>query len=99
MTYIFNMHEAKTKLSHLVELMEAGEEVVIARNGFPVASLVPAAKKKRPLLGEFEPTVTVYPPGFDLDAPIPEWEEAMSRKDEDLMALMQELADEKSPAR
>jgi antitoxin (DNA-binding transcriptional repressor) of toxin-antitoxin stability system len=34
------MHEAKTKLSRLVERAEAGEEIVIARNGRPVARLV-----------------------------------------------------------
>ena len=34
------MHEAKTKLSQLVERAEAGEEIVIARNGKPVARLV-----------------------------------------------------------
>ena len=37
------MHEAKTKLSQLVERAEAGEDVVIARNGKPVARLVPIA--------------------------------------------------------
>jgi prevent-host-death family protein len=35
------MHEAKTNLSQLVERAEAGEEIVIARNGKPVARLVP----------------------------------------------------------
>jgi prevent-host-death family protein len=35
------MHEAKTKLSQLVERAEAGEEIIIARNGTPVARLVP----------------------------------------------------------
>lgn len=34
------MHEAKTKLSQLVERVEAGEDIVIARNGKPVARLV-----------------------------------------------------------
>ena len=38
------MHEAKTKLSQLVERAEAGEEIVIARNGKPVARLVPIAR-------------------------------------------------------
>jgi prevent-host-death family protein len=35
------MHEAKTKLSQLVERAEAGEDIIIARNGKPVARLVP----------------------------------------------------------
>jgi len=37
------MHEAKTKLSQLVERAEGGEDIVIARNGKPVARLVPVA--------------------------------------------------------
>lgn len=38
-----NMHEAKTRLSKLVEAIESGAEaeVVIARNGVPAARLVP----------------------------------------------------------
>jgi prevent-host-death family protein len=38
------MHEAKTKLSQLVERAEAGEEIVIARNGKPVARLIPVTR-------------------------------------------------------
>ncbi len=38
------MHEAKTKLSQLVERAEAGEEIVIARNGKPAVKLVPVTK-------------------------------------------------------
>lgn len=37
------MHEAKTTLSQLVRRAESGEDVVIARNGRPVARLVPVA--------------------------------------------------------
>ena len=38
------MHEAKTKLSQLVQRAEAGEDIVIARNGNPVARLVPVGR-------------------------------------------------------
>ena len=38
------MHEAKTKLSQLVERAEAGEEIVIARRGTPVVRLTPVTK-------------------------------------------------------
>lgn len=38
---VVNIHDAKTHLSRLVERVEAGEEVVIARAGRPVARLVP----------------------------------------------------------
>jgi prevent-host-death family protein len=36
-----NVHEAKTHLSRLLERVERGEEIVIARAGKPVARLVP----------------------------------------------------------
>jgi prevent-host-death family protein len=36
-----NVHEAKTQLSRLLELVEDGETVTIARHGKPVARLVP----------------------------------------------------------
>jgi prevent-host-death family protein len=38
----FGTFEAKNKLSALLDLVEAGEEVTITRNGKPVARLVPA---------------------------------------------------------
>jgi len=43
------MHEAKTHLSRLVERAEAGEEVVIQRNGKPVVRLVPIVEEPRSL--------------------------------------------------
>lgn len=36
-----NIHEAKTHLSQLLEQVEGGEEIVIGRNGRPIARLVP----------------------------------------------------------
>ena len=39
-----NIHEAKTQLSALIARAEAGEEVVIKRNGEPVARLVAIAR-------------------------------------------------------
>ena len=38
-----NVHEAKIHLSRLLEAVEAGEDVMIARAGKPIARLVPAA--------------------------------------------------------
>lgn len=40
-----NVHQAKTQLSRLLEMVEEGETVVIARHGQPVAELVPARQK------------------------------------------------------
>ena len=45
-----NVHEAKTHLSALLSEVERGEDVVIARNGTPVARLVraePVPKRRR----------------------------------------------------
>lgn len=38
----FNVHQAKTQFSRLLEMVENGKRVIIARNGRPVAELVPA---------------------------------------------------------
>jgi prevent-host-death family protein len=40
-----NVHQAKSQLSRLLELVEEGETVVIARHGQPVAELVRAQQK------------------------------------------------------
>ncbi|MCY4661588.1 MAG: type II toxin-antitoxin system prevent-host-death family antitoxin [Acidobacteria bacterium] len=50
---VVNVHEAKTQLSRLLAQVEAGEEVVIARRGTPVARLVacrPMAKRQPDVL-------------------------------------------------
>jgi prevent-host-death family protein len=38
---IVNIHEAKTHLSRLLERVQAGEEIVIAKAGVPCARLAP----------------------------------------------------------
>jgi prevent-host-death family protein len=43
-----NIHEAKTHFSKLVERAEAGEDIVIARAGKPVARLVPFRDRSGP---------------------------------------------------
>jgi prevent-host-death family protein len=47
MTITVNIGEAKTRLSELVAKVEAGEDVVIARDNRPVARLAPLAEKER----------------------------------------------------
>ena len=44
MSATFNIHEAKTQLSRLIAMAEAGDEVIIARDGKPVARLVALAR-------------------------------------------------------
>ncbi len=43
-----NVHEAKTQLSRLLQEVEDGEEIVIARNGEPVARLVRHEEERKP---------------------------------------------------
>jgi prevent-host-death family protein len=68
-TTVVNIHEAKTHLSRLLDRVKAGDEIIIAKAGKPVARLIPIqAPSKRPLgqsAGEFS-----IPDDFD--APLPE---------------------------
>jgi prevent-host-death family protein len=41
----FNIHEAKTQLSRIIERVERGDEVVISRAGVPVAKVIPFPAK------------------------------------------------------
>ena len=64
-----NIHDAKTRLSQLVERAEVGEEFVIARAGRPVARLGPLnprGRKRR--LGLLNGRIRVPE---DFDAPLP----------------------------
>ncbi len=63
-----NIHAAKTHLSRLVDEAAAGEEIIIARAGKPVARLVPLAAPRR-VLGRLAGQVAV-PANFD--DPLPE---------------------------
>jgi prevent-host-death family protein len=44
----FNIHEAKTHLSRLVERAAAGEEIIISKAGRPVARLGPIPRATTP---------------------------------------------------
>lgn len=67
---IVNVHEAKTHLSRLLVKVAAGEEIVIARRGKPVARLV-AYQSSRPVrrFGALKGRLTVDDGFFD---PLPE---------------------------
>lgn len=41
----FNVHEAKTHLSRILERVEHGEEIVISRAGQPIAKVVPLVRR------------------------------------------------------
>ena len=62
-----NVHTAKTHLSRLLERVERGEEILIARNGKPVARLTPLmALPRRP--GRLEGKIRLLD---DFDDPLP----------------------------
>ena len=70
-----NIQEAKTHLSRLVEKAAAGEEIVIAKAGRPLAKLVPYQKRNAPRKGGFL--------SGQMTASADAWEQ-----DEDLSAMM-----------
>ena len=61
------MHEAKTRLSQLVERAEQGEEIVITRNGTPAVRLTPVPKPNRlaSVRGLFKDSPSVIGSDFD----------------------------------
>jgi prevent-host-death family protein len=69
---MLNLYEAKTQLSALVDDAAAGKEIIIAKNGKPMAKLVPF--KQRPLrkLGKYKGKIWISP---DFDKPDPEIED------------------------
>ncbi|MBU6244761.1 MAG: type II toxin-antitoxin system prevent-host-death family antitoxin [Actinomycetales bacterium] len=76
MTTVVNVYDAKTRLSSLLASVEAGEDIVIARAGRPVARLVrivtPAGQQ--PGRGSASGRI-VLPPDFD--DPLPDIEAAI----------------------
>jgi prevent-host-death family protein len=63
----FNTYEAKTNLSRLLDRVLAGEEIVIARAGRPVARLVAVDEPRRRLPGTARGQVVM---ADDFDAPL-----------------------------
>jgi len=63
-----SVHEAKTHLSRLLKDVERGEEVIIARNGEPVAQIVPL-RRRVPILGMDEGKGFSVPDDFDEEDP------------------------------
>lgn len=78
---IVNVHAAKTNLSRLLERVEGGQEVVIARAGRPIARLVPYVEvPRRRWFGSMRGEIRILP-GFDeLDAEIQrDFDESIAR--------------------
>jgi prevent-host-death family protein len=68
--HIVNIHEAKTNFSKLIEAVDQGEEIIIAKAGKPAARLVPVQSKggvRRP--GALKGKIRV---ADDFNAPLPD---------------------------
>jgi prevent-host-death family protein len=79
MTIQVNIAEAKAKLSALIEAAERGEEVIIARNGEPVAHISPVRMRRRRRPGILRELYGWTGPSTPIEAfaPDPEDEEMM----------------------
>lgn len=70
---IYNVHDAKTHFSKLLDMVINGEEVVIAKAGKPVARILPF------IVEDFSPRIPGIDKGKliimpDFDAPLPEFD-------------------------
>lgn len=72
------LSEAEKSLADLVARAEAGERIVLTRNGKPVAELAPTpdtrsdAEKRRAAMGKYRDQIWIAP---DFDELGPEWDE------------------------
>jgi len=64
-----NIHEAKTQFSKLIDKVMAGEEVIIAKAGKPVAKLVPFKERRLINFGLLKGKIKI---AADFDDPLPE---------------------------
>ena len=66
---IYNLYEAKTSLSRLVDRAAAGEEIILSKAGKPLAKLVPYRKARMPRQpGGWEGRMRI---SEDFDDPLP----------------------------
>lgn len=63
------VHEAKTRLSSLLRLVDAGQEVEISRGGEPIARIVPIRAVQKRQLGVDQ---GVFAVPDDFDEPLPD---------------------------
>ena len=79
----FNIHEAKTHFSRLVERARLGERITIARDGVPIAMLVaiePETRPPRPI-GMDRGRIVIHD---DFDDPLPEFDFELADPDDPL---------------
>jgi len=60
-----NIHEAKTHLSRLLEQVAAGEEIIIAKAGTPIARVVPISSRSKKRILDSEKGRVKVPKDFN----------------------------------
>ena len=81
---IVNIHEAKTHLSRLLQRVQAGEEITIARAGRPIARLTAIQERpKRRIPGNDK--IIIHP---NFDDPLPEWDPDFMHPDDPRRELL-----------
>jgi len=66
---IYNLYEAKTSLSRLVDRAASGEEIILSKAGKPLAKLVPFHRSPEPRQpGGWEGRIRI---SEDFDSPLP----------------------------
>jgi prevent-host-death family protein len=87
MATTFNVHEAKTHLSKLLQRVERGEEIVIARSGNPVARLTAITKQPaRRVPGMDKGKVIIH---ADFDDPLPEFDPDYMHPEDPMRELLE----------
>ena len=71
MSNIVNIHEAKTHLSRLLERVQAGEEITIAKAGRPIARLTAFQERPKRRVPDGNGKIIIHP---NFDDPIPEFD-------------------------
>jgi prevent-host-death family protein len=78
---VVNIHEAKTHLSRLLERVQSGEEITIAKAGRPIAKLTAIhARPKRRVPGN--DAIVIHP---DFDDPLPEFDPEYMHPDDPML--------------
>ena len=83
MSDVVNIHEAKTHLSRLLERVQSGEEITIAKAGRPIAKLTaihPRPKRRVP----GNDAIVIHP---DFDDPLPEFDPEYMHPDDPMLEL------------
>lgn len=72
MTDVVNIHEAKTHLSRLLERVQSGEDIVIAKAGKPIAVLTAVRNRPKQRVPGMDKGKVIIHDNFD--DPLPEFD-------------------------